>query len=208
VQSVLFAAVSLLAAQAEPAPAVAADPAAAVPAAGRIYAGVSPGSEARNPLGNPRSDPPRLVWTGFKMAGDRSEIFLQTTRTVSYELGDPVVRAGQPRLTVFLRNCRIHLRNNGRRIDTRFFASPVEEVSARQRRKDVEILVSLEASAAPSARTEPGPDGTQFLVLSFPPGRAQQPAAAPPIDERALDPEASVAPPAGVAPEAAPPTGL
>jgi hypothetical protein len=154
------------------------------------YAGVVPGPDARNPLGRPRSEPPRLVWTGFKMAGDKSEIFLQTTRAVSYELGDPVMKGGAPRLTVFLRNCRIHLRNNGRRLDTRFFATPVEEVSARQRRKDVEIAVSLEAAAVPTVRTEPGPDGTQFLVLTFPPGRAQQPTAAPAVDERLADPPA------------------
>ena len=72
------------------------------------------------------------------------------------------------------------MKNNARRIDTRFFASPVEQVSARQRRKDVELMVTLEGAAAPTTRTEPGPDGTHFLVLSFPPGRAQAPAAARP----------------------------
>jgi len=92
-----------------------------------------------------------------------------------------------PRLSVLLRNCRIHLKNNARRIDTRFFASPVEEVSARQRRKDVELAVTLEATATPTARTEAGPDGTSFLVLSFPPGKAQA-AAAPPADERTANP--------------------
>ena len=149
------------------------------------YAGV-PGPEGRNPLPHPRSDPPRLVWTGFKMAGDRSELFLQTTRPVTFDVTEAA--AGRaPKLSVFLRNCRIHLKNNARRIDTRFFASPVEEVSARQRRKDVELMVTLEGAAAPTSRTEAGPDGTHFLVLSFPPGRAQAPAA-PAIDERAADP--------------------
>ena len=150
------------------------------------YAGV-PGPEGKSPFAAPRSHPPRLVWTGFKMAGDRSELFLQTTRPVSFDVVDGA--AGKaPKLSVFLRNCRIHLKNNARRIDTRFFASPVEQVSARQRRKDVELMVTLEGAAAPTARTEPGPDGTHFLVLSFPPGQAQAPAAAPPIDERVADP--------------------
>lgn len=158
-------------------------PATARPPAG--YAGV-PGPEGRNPLPRPKSDPSRLVWTGFKMAGDRSELFLQTTRPITFDLVEGA--AGQPpRLSVFLRNCRIHLKNNARRIDTRFFASPVEEVSARQRRKDVELMVTLEGGATPTTRTEPGPDGTHFLVLSFPPGRAQAPSAAV-IDERVADP--------------------
>lgn len=150
------------------------------------YAGV-PGPEGRSPFQPPRSAPPRLVWTGFKMAGDRSELFLQTTRPITFDVVDGT--AGRaPKLSVFLRNCRIHLKNNARRIDTRFFASPVEEVSARQRRKDVELMVTLEGAAAPTTRTEPGPDGTHFLVLSFPPGRARAPAAAPAIDERVADP--------------------
>lgn len=159
------------------------------------YAGVAPGTDNKNPLAPPRNDPPRLVWTGFKMVGERSEIFLQTTRPVQYELSEAVGGAA-PRMSVFLRNCRIHLKNNGRRLDTRFFATTVEEVSARQRRRDVEIVMSLEVTATPAVRTEPGPDGTTFLVLSFPAGRAQQPAAAAAIDERAIEPAvAPVSPP-------------
>jgi hypothetical protein len=157
-------------------------PATPAPAAAG-YAGVA-GPEAASPFTPPRSDPPRLVWTGFKMAGDRSELFLQTTRPVSYEVSQGEGKTRSPKLTVFLRNCRIHLKNNGRRLDTRFFATPVEEVSARQRRKDVAIQIALEAEAVPTARTEAGPDGTHFLVLSFPPGRAQ-PATAPANDEGA-----------------------
>ena len=156
------------------------------------YAGVAPGNDAKNPLAPPRNDPPRLVWTGFKMAGEQSEIFLQTTRPVTYELASPAAgaRSGPARLSVFLRNCRIHLKNNGRRLDTRFFATKVEEVSARQRRRDVEIVVALESAATPTVRTEPGPEGTHFLVLTFPAGQAVQPASATPIDERAVEPPA------------------
>jgi hypothetical protein len=172
------------------------DGTAAVPVRPGGYPGPAPGQDAKNPLTTPRSDPPRLVWTGFKMAGQQSEIFLQTTRPVVYELAAPsgAARAGAPRLSVFLRNCRIHLKNNGRRLDTRFFATKVEEVSARQRRRDVEIVVELESPATPTVRTEAGPDGTHFLVLTFPPGQAAQPASAGPIDERAIEPPSVGAP--------------
>src|SRR5262245_11666531 len=78
----------------------------------KAYLGVVPGPEARNPLPMPKREPPRLVWTGFKMAGEKSQIFLQTTRQVSYDVQGGA--AGQGVLSVFLRNCRIHLRNNGR----------------------------------------------------------------------------------------------
>jgi hypothetical protein len=147
------------------------------------YHGVVPGPEARNPLPHPRSDPPRLIWTGFKMVGDRSEIFLQTTRPVEHALAPATGKAAAGSLSFMLRNCRIHMRNNARKIDTRFFASPVQGVSARQRKRDVELNISLKDQAMPEVRVDPGPDGTQFLVLSFPPGGASagqpEPAARP-----------------------------
>jgi hypothetical protein len=116
------------------------------------------------------------------MVGDRSEIFLQTTRPVQHELVPATGKAARPgAFSVLLRNCRIHMRNNARKIDTRFFATPVQGVSARQRRRDVELSVALKDAATPEVRTDPGPDGTQFLVLSFPAGPAAvEPVRTPP----------------------------
>lgn len=158
-----------------------AGPPAAPDAEPKPYLGVVPGPEARNPLPMPKREPPRLVWTGFKMAGERSQIFLQTTRQVAYQVqGGTAAKAGPPGvLSVFLRNCRIHLRNNGRRLDTRFFATPVAEVSARQVRKDVELRIVLKEPAMPAPRVEAGPGGTEFLVLEFPAGRAEPSAPEP-----------------------------
>jgi hypothetical protein len=163
------------------------DPGADAPALSARYAGVTPGADARNPLPKAATVPPRLVWTGFKMAGDKSQLFLQTTRPVTYDLGKPGPMKGHrgPVMSVFLRNCRIHLKNNGRRLDTRFFASPVAGVAIRQRRKDVELDIALKEVAAPVPRLEDGPDGSQFIVLEFPPGR---PAAAA-TDASALPPD-------------------
>jgi hypothetical protein len=146
------------------------DPASPPPAPAP-YRGVVLGPEARNPLPQPGSDPPRLIWTGFKMDGDRSEIFLQITRPVAHEISRPggKVSAG---LSVLLRNCRIHMRNNARRIDTSFFATPVREISARQRRRDVELSIAVKHRAVPEIRVQPGPDGTHFVVLSFAPKRS------------------------------------
>jgi hypothetical protein len=184
-----FVAAALCALAQEGAAPAGSDPA-ATGAMAKPYAGVNPGLEARNPLPMPSHDPPRLVWTGFKMSGDRSQVFLQTTRRVTYDVRtDPGGKAGALELTVFLRNCRIHLRNNGRRLDTRFFATPVAEVSARQRRKDVELRILLKEPTTPAPRVEQGPAGSEFLVLEFPPGRAApspaEPAAAPAAGEPA-----------------------
>ena len=62
--------------------------------------------------------------------------------------------------------------NNRRKIDTRFFASPVSGVSARQRGHDVEVRIALREVASAVPHSEAGPDGTQFVVLDFPPGKA------------------------------------
>jgi len=140
---------------------------------GEKYVGVIPGPNARNPLPPAKKAPPHLIWSGFKSGdGGGSQVFFQTNQSVTFEV---VPSPGNPReLSVFLRNCRIHMRNNQRNLDTRFFATPVQGVSARQRRKDVELRIVLKEPSSPTPRTEAGPDGTQFVVLDFPPG---QPAA-------------------------------
>ena len=182
--------------QSEPEP----DSSQAPAAAPEAYRGVVLGSEARNPLPQPQSDPPSLIWTGFKMAGDRSEIFLQTTRRVEHELTPSAASGGRPAsLSVLLRNCRIHLSNNARRMDTRFFATPVQGISARQRRRDVEIRIALKQRATPEIRVEFSADGTQFVVLSFPDGGAAGPGrtdtSPPPAEPPPISPGAITPPP-------------
>jgi hypothetical protein len=158
------------------------------------YAGLSLDPQARNPLPAPKDDPPRLMWTGFTPGTAGGEIFLQTTRQVAHDMSVTTGAGGRPTLSVFLRNCRIHWKNNARRIDTSFFATPVDGIVARQKRKDVELSIRLKESVVPEVRTAPGPDGSQLLVLSFPAG-AQAAAAA---DGRAQP--APVAAPSAAAP--------
>ena len=152
----------------------AAEPPAASPAiGGEKYVGVAPGTDAKNPLPKAKKAPPHLIWSGFQSGENGSRVFFQTNLPVTFELGKPGPgHDGKPgTLSVFLRNCRIHLRNNSRHLDTRFFPTPVEGVTAVQRRKDVELRISLKQPAAVAPHTEAGPDGTQFLVLDFPPGQ-------------------------------------
>jgi hypothetical protein len=142
---------------------------AATPATPVRYAGLSLGPEARNPLPIPKTEPPKLMWTGFSGAGGAGgEIFLQTTRPVVHDMNLASGAGGRATLSVVLRNCRIHWRNNARRIDTSFFATPVDGIVAKQKRRDVEILVALKESVRPEVRATTGADGTQILVLSFP----------------------------------------
>jgi hypothetical protein len=153
-----------------------AEPGAPAPAGNR-YAGLSLAPEAKNPLPTPKEEPPRLMWTGFTPTATGGEIFLQTSRGVVHDVAvtsgedkGTGKQTGKPTVSVFLRNCRIHWKNNARRIDTRFFATAVAGVVARQRKRDVEVLLTLKQPAVPVVRTNVGPDGTQVIVLSFPPG--------------------------------------
>jgi hypothetical protein len=136
------------------------------------YGGVAPGSNTSNPLPKPPSSPPHLIWTGFQPTATGSRVFLQTTSPVEFEVKEGKVgKAGRSSLTVFLRGCRIFMANNRRKIDTRAFATPVQSISAKQSRKDVEVVITLHELAKATPGTDPGPNGSQFLVIDFPPGK-------------------------------------
>jgi hypothetical protein len=136
------------------------------------YDGVVPGPDGKNPLPAAPGGP-HLVWTGFQLTASGSRVFLQTTEQVSFDVqeGKPS-KSGKSTLIVRLRGCRIHMANNRRKIDTRYFPTPVSGVKARQKGHDVEIRIALREPASATPRPEVGPDGTQFLVMDFPPGKA------------------------------------
>jgi len=143
------------------------------PALGQKYDGVVPGPVGKNPLPAAPTGGPYLVWTGFQMTAGGSRVFLQTSQQVTFDLNEGAAKkSGKSMLAVLLRGCRIHMANNRRKIDTRFFATPVAGVSARQRGRDVEVRVSLRERVTAVPHSETGPEGTQFLVLDFPPGKA------------------------------------
>ena len=143
------------------------------PALGQKYDGVVPGPVGKNPLPAAPKGGPYLVWTGFQMTATGSRVFLQTTQPVQFDLRDGAAKkSGKSTVAVLLRGCRIFMANNRRKIDTRFFATPVSGVSARQRGRDVEIRVVMRERAEAVPHSETGPDGTQFVVLDFPPGKA------------------------------------
>jgi hypothetical protein len=153
-------AASLLAAEAAPPP-VPAEIASARP----VFA-VVPGGGASPLAAGPKSGPPRLVWTGFQVTDEGSRVFVQTTGLVELEVTGGTGKAG---VTVTLHNCRIHMRNNSRTLDTRFFASPVQQVAVHQRHRDVLLDIALRQPAKPTPHQEDGPEGTHFWVIDFAP---------------------------------------
>ena len=143
------------------------------PSLGQKYDGVVPGPAGKNPLPAAPKGGSYLLWTGFQMTSTGSRVFLQTTQPVQFDLNEGAAKkSGKSMMAVLLRGCRIYMANNRRKIDTRFFATPVAGVSARQRGRDVEVHVALRERAEAVPHSEAGPEGTQFLILDFPPGKA------------------------------------
>jgi hypothetical protein len=143
------------------------------PATPQKYDGVVPGPTGKNPLPAAPKGGPHLVWTGFQMTPTGSRVFLQTTQAVPFVIDEGRVgKSGKSTLSVRLEGCRIHMNNNRRKIDTRYFATPVSGISARQKGRNIEVRIALREVASAVPHSEAGPDGTQFLVLDFPPGKA------------------------------------
>jgi hypothetical protein len=139
---------------------------------GGKYGGVTPEGKENNPLPQAPASPPSLIWTGFQPTATGSRVFFQTTGLVEFEVKEGhLSKAGHSTLTVLLRGCRIFMANNRRKLDTRAFVTPVQSISAKQRRKDVEVLITLREPASSTPGTEAGPNGTRFLVFDFPPGK-------------------------------------
>jgi hypothetical protein len=123
---------------------------------------VVPGGNGSPLSAAPRRGKPQLVWTGFQVTESGSRVFVQTTTEVELKVAN--AKGG---VTVTLHNCRVHMRNNSRMLDTRFFASPVERIAVHQRRRDIQLDIALRAPAQSTPRQEAGPGGTHFWVIDF-----------------------------------------
>lgn len=88
---------------------------------------------------------------------------MQTTMPVTYG-----VKEGGKQLVLTLHNCRVHLKNNERDLNTSFFDTPVAGIKTRQLRREVEVVISLKTAVSATPRVEDGPDGTKFVVVDFP----------------------------------------
>lgn len=140
-------------------------------AAGRLPPGPHQAAAARverKPKGTAKAAPAaHLLSTGFraKPGGGGVEVILKTSSEV--ELAAPS-RRGRDAVSFILRECRAVRRNDRLALDTRYFRSPVTRVAVKQRRRDLEVAISLRSSVTPLPRKEPGPDGTWFWILEFP----------------------------------------
>ena len=132
------------------------------------YDGVSPGSSnvpprAPDPGG---AGPLLMTWPGFQQRPDgASRFFLQTTGPVQVEQKNE-----DGRFVLLLKNTRLHLRNNRRPLETRYFNTPVSSARIERRGRDLAFVLSLRGQVTPMVSTQQGAGGYNFILLEFPAG--------------------------------------
>ncbi|MEE9382216.1 MAG: AMIN domain-containing protein [Nannocystaceae bacterium] len=130
-----------------------------------FYQGVTPTGDHPPPF--PASNfgvmPSVLTWTGFKRGGgNTSQVFVQLSAAVVYEL-----ETSTDKVIVRLPNTTVNVKNNRRRLDTRFFITPVKHVDIRPTGLGTDVVITLRRPALPAVHSETVAGGYTMLVLSF-----------------------------------------
>lgn len=145
------------------------------------YAGVIPGESHPPPaMRRRRRGRNQLVtWPGFQPRPDgASRFFVQTTSAVQ-----PQLQRQDNRVLVVLPGVAIHLRNNRRPLETRFFNTPVTRAHVERRGRNAVLVLEMRADITPTVSTDVGPDGYHFVYIEFPNGSFLPPEASQPIPE-------------------------
>ncbi len=132
------------------------------------YAGVAPGSGNTAPRSpSPGGQGPLLMtWPGFQQRPDgASRFFLQTTAPVQVEQ-----RTEEGRFVLLMKNTGLHLRNNRRPLETRYFNTPVSRATVERRGRDLALVLDLRAPVTPMVSQERAGTGFNFVFLEFPAG--------------------------------------
>jgi len=128
------------------------------------YLGVQPGANDSAPgKADARSQGAirQVTWVGFQMAGPGGRVFIQSTESPQYD----VVASDALQVVVELKNSRLHTRNESRPLDTTFFPTAVQSVTAKQLKGSiVRVTIQLSESIGYDLRQE-----GQYLFLDFRP---------------------------------------
>ena len=130
----------------------------------RYYLGVQPGSNDVAPGKKDvrsRGAIKQVTWVGFKMSGLVGRVFIQSTESPEYD----VIASDPLEVIIELRNSRLHTKNEGRPLDTTFFPTAVQSITAKQLRGNkTRVTIKLSQSVGYDLRQE-----GQYLYLDFRP---------------------------------------
>ena len=125
------------------------------------YEGVSPGAGNAPPVPPKGSKHNYVTWPGFIPQQGGARVFVQTTRAAQYD-----VQVTGQKVTVLIRDVRVHLRNNRLPLDMSFFNTPVKTAKLERRGKDVALVIDLKQAGHPNVR----PDtigGYSYIYVDF-----------------------------------------
>jgi hypothetical protein len=133
-----------------------------------FYSGVSTGGNHVPPLApsNFESRPVLMTWTGFERAPEGSRVYFQLNGPQHEMQQNGLV------LKVRMRNTKVNVKNNARRLDMRYFETPVREVRVRRVGKDTEATIELKREASPTVQLVDGKAGYKLLTVQFDDARA------------------------------------
>lgn len=156
------------------------DPAFAAPNPVGFYSGVSVQGNHVPPL--PAKElgqtPAMMTWSGFERVGEGSRVFFQLSAPIQHELSET---QGGLLLKVRMRNTKVNVKNNRRRLDLRYFKTPVSEVKIKHQGKDTIAIISLKRASTPRVELVEGKAGYTLLIVQFDEGGAAvEPPSSPP----------------------------
>jgi len=74
------------------------------------------------------------------------------------------------RVVVILENLGIHLRNNRRPLETRYFNSPVTRARVERRGRDVALVLEMRSAITPVVSVQPAEGAYHYVFVEFPAG--------------------------------------
>lgn len=125
------------------------------------YQGVKPGA-ANPPPAPPKSAKHNMVtWPGFVPHQGSGRIFVQSTKSPKYD-----VQVSGQKVTVLIRDARVHLRTNRLPLDMRYFNTPLLSAKLERRNKDVALVIDLKQAAHPNVTVDQK-NGYSYLYVDF-----------------------------------------
>ena len=106
--------------------------------------------------------PTVMTWTGFERAPEGSRVFFQLSGAATHS----VDRKGQT-IRIRMRNTKVNVRNNMRRLDLRYFKTPVRTVKVGRKGRDTVATIVLKREAEPEVKIIDGKAGYKLLVVQF-----------------------------------------
>ncbi len=129
----------------------------------RSYAGVTPVGDPSSAASESIKESNRgstITWAGYQAgSASRARFFLKLSSPVSYE-----IKTQQRQVVLHLKRTHVDVRNNLRKLDTRYFATPVTQAKLSRRGSTARWMFNLRGDARPVVRQHVMRDAVYLFV--------------------------------------------